>query len=74
MLVENSFAEYSIPSRYFNCEPIIISDVADVNALVTGTEMKSTIKPRNNGIKLIQTKYKSRGERQVAIENGIVTM
>lgn len=40
------FDEYSIPSRFFNCEPIIINDVADVNALVTGTDIKSTIKPK----------------------------
>lgn len=40
------FDEYSIPIRFFNCAPIIISDVADVNALVTGTDMNSTIKPK----------------------------
>lgn len=34
-----------MPSKFFNCEPIIMSDVADVNALVTGTDIKSTMKP-----------------------------
>lgn len=37
-----------MPSRFFNCEPIIMSDVADVNALVTGTDIKSTMKPTSN--------------------------
>lgn len=45
MLSQNDFASKSNPTRFFNCEPIIINDVADVKALVTGTEMKSTIKP-----------------------------
>lgn len=34
-----------MPSRFFICAPIMIIDVADVNALVTGTDIKSTIKP-----------------------------
>lgn len=29
---------------------MMISDVADVNALVTGTDIKSTIKPKPNKI------------------------
>lgn len=37
-----------MPSKFFNCEPIIMSDVADVNALVTGTDIKSTMNPKNN--------------------------
>lgn len=43
----NPFDEYDMPTRFFNWAPIIISDVADVNALVTGTDIKSTIKPEN---------------------------
>lgn len=50
------FDEYSIPSRFFNCAPIIISEVADVNALVTGTDIKSTMKPTNNYDFEIRTK------------------
>lgn len=47
ILSQNDFASKSNPARFFNCEQIIINDVADVKALVTGTEMKSTIKPTN---------------------------
>ena len=47
ILSQKDFASKSNPAKFFNCEPIIINDVADVKALVTGTEMKSTIKPTN---------------------------
>lgn len=44
-LSQNDFDSKSNPARFFNCDAIIINDVADVKALTTGTEMKSTIKP-----------------------------
>lgn len=34
-----------MPRRFFSCAPMIINDVAEVNAFVTGTDMKSTTNP-----------------------------
>lgn len=47
MYIESAkpFDEYDKPSKFLICAPIMMIDVADVNALVTGTEIKSTIKP-----------------------------
>lgn len=44
----NPFDENFRPSRFFIWAPMIMSDVADVKAFVTGTDIKSTIKPIEN--------------------------
>lgn len=47
-----------MPSKFFNCAPMIMIDVADVNALVTGTDIKSTRKPE-----MFVTQKKEKKER-----------
>lgn len=42
---KNPFPAVGIPSRCFSCVPMMISDVAEVNADVTGIGMKLTRKP-----------------------------
>lgn len=41
----NPLDENFRPSKFFIWAPMIMSDVADVKAFVTGTDIKSTIKP-----------------------------
>jgi hypothetical protein len=41
----NPFVEYLIPNNVLSCEAIMIRDVPDVNADVTGIEIKSTTNP-----------------------------